>query len=167
MVLPQPPAKPAPAGIARVRQRPIAKDPGRPSPALLMKRPTETALRMHADLSGPQFFDQHLDPIDRELIRDRRCDSFVMLDFSIELDALVAHRGSSASRGDQPKRSRFVRTHRHCQAPPVSRPGFIFRSRSATPNPRAEREPEGSIDSAKGLSLPQIGVRSQLGHPKN
>jgi hypothetical protein len=64
---------------------------------------------MHADLSGPQFFDQHLDPIDRELIRDRRCESFVMLDFSIELDALVAHRGSSASKGDQPKRSRFVR----------------------------------------------------------
>jgi hypothetical protein len=75
---------------------------------------------------GPAFFDQHLDPIDRELIRDRRCDSFVMLDFSIELDALVAHRGSSASKGDQPKRSRFVRAHRHCQAPPVSQPGFIL-----------------------------------------
>jgi hypothetical protein len=122
---------------------------------------------MRADLSGPQFFDRHLDPMDRELIRDRRCESFAVLDFSIELDALVAHGGSSASKGDQPKRSRFVRAHRHCQAPPVSRPGFILRSRSATPNPRPEREPEGSVDSAKGLSLPQIGVRSQLGHPKN
>jgi hypothetical protein len=163
MVLPQPPEKPAPAGIARLRQR----DPGRPSPALSMKRPTEAALRMHADLSGPQFFDQHLDPIDRELIRDRRCDSFVMLDFSIELDALVAHRGSSASKGDQPKRSRFVRAHSALPGPARVTAGIHFRSRSATPNPRPEREPAGSVDSAKGLSLPQIGVRSQLGHPKN
>ena len=36
---------------------------------------------MQAGLSGSQFFDQHLDPIDRELIRDRRRYSFVMLNF--------------------------------------------------------------------------------------
>jgi hypothetical protein len=59
------------------------------SPALSMKRPT--ALRMQVGLSGSQFFDQHLDPIDRELIRDRRRYSFAMLNFFIELDALVAH----------------------------------------------------------------------------
>ena len=46
---------------------------------------------MQAGLLGSQFFDQHLDPIDRELIRDRRRYSFVMLDFFIELDAVVAH----------------------------------------------------------------------------
>jgi hypothetical protein len=46
---------------------------------------------MQAGLSGSQFFDQHLDPIDRELIRDRRRYSFAMLNFFIELDALVAH----------------------------------------------------------------------------
>jgi hypothetical protein len=46
---------------------------------------------MQAGLSGSQFFDQHLDPIDRELIRDRRRYSFAMLNFFVELDALVAH----------------------------------------------------------------------------
>ena len=75
----------------------VEDHPGRPSPALSMKRSTEAALRMQAGLLGSQFFDQHLDPIDRELIRDRRCYSFVMLDFFIELDALVAHWGNSAS----------------------------------------------------------------------
>jgi hypothetical protein len=72
---------------------------------------------MQARLSGSQFFDQHHDPIDRELIRDRRRYSFVMLNFFIELDALVAHEGNSASKGDQPKRSTLVCADRHCQTP--------------------------------------------------
>jgi hypothetical protein len=46
---------------------------------------------MQAGLSGSQFFDQHLDPIDRELIRDRRRYPFVLLDLFDELGALVAH----------------------------------------------------------------------------
>jgi hypothetical protein len=48
---------------------------------------------MQAGLSGSQFFDQHLDPIDRELIRDRRRYSFAMFKFFIELHALIAHGG--------------------------------------------------------------------------
>jgi hypothetical protein len=48
---------------------------------------------MQAGLSGSQFFDQHLNPTDRELIRDRRRYSFIMLNLFIELDALVAHGG--------------------------------------------------------------------------
>jgi hypothetical protein len=46
---------------------------------------------MQAGLSGPQFFDQHLDPIDRELIRDRRRDPFAVLDLFDEFRAFLAH----------------------------------------------------------------------------
>jgi hypothetical protein len=63
----------------------------------------KAALRMQAGLSGSQFFDQHLDPIDRELIRDRRRYSFAMLDFFIELDALVAHGQFPPLKGNNPR----------------------------------------------------------------
>jgi hypothetical protein len=52
---------------------------------------------MQAGLSGLQFFDEHLDPIDRELIRDRRRYPFVLLDLFDEFDALVAHGTSAVS----------------------------------------------------------------------
>jgi hypothetical protein len=58
---------------------------------------------MQAGLSGSQFFDQHLDPIDRELIRDRRRYPFVLLDLFVELDALVAHGTSAVSNGSNPR----------------------------------------------------------------
>jgi hypothetical protein len=46
---------------------------------------------MQAGLSGSQFFDQHLDPIDRELIRDRRRYPLVLLDLFDEFRAFLAH----------------------------------------------------------------------------
>lgn len=46
---------------------------------------------MQASLSGSQFFDQHLDPIDCELIRDRRRYPLVLLDLFVEFRALLAH----------------------------------------------------------------------------
>jgi hypothetical protein len=72
-------------------------------PALQMKRPTEAALRMQAGLSGSQFFDQHLDPIDRELIRDRRRYPFVVLNLFVEFDAPVAHGAISPLKGTNPR----------------------------------------------------------------
>jgi hypothetical protein len=54
---------------------------------------------MQAGLSGSQFFDQHHDPIDRELIRDRRRDPFVVLNLFVEFDALVAHGAISPLKG--------------------------------------------------------------------
>jgi hypothetical protein len=68
-----------------------------------MKRPTEAALRMQAGLSGSQFFDQHLDPIDRELIRDRHRYPFVVLNLFVEFDALVAHGAISPLKGTNPR----------------------------------------------------------------
>jgi hypothetical protein len=56
---------------------------------------------MQARLSGSQFFDQHLDPIDRELIRDRRRYSFVLLDL---FDEFGGARGASPPKS----RNRFL-----------------------------------------------------------
>jgi hypothetical protein len=63
----------------------------------------KAALRMQAGLSGSQFFDQHLDPIDRELIRDRRRYPFVVLNLFVEFDALVARGAISPLKGTNPR----------------------------------------------------------------
>jgi hypothetical protein len=68
---------------------------------------------MQAGLSGSQFFDQHLDPIDRELIRDRRRYPFVLLDLFDELGALVAHGQFPPLKGEQSTRPSFVRARGH------------------------------------------------------
>jgi hypothetical protein len=82
---------------------------------------------MQAGRSDSQFFDQHLDPIDRELIRDRRRDPFVVLNLFVEFDALVAHGAISPLKGDQPKRSRLVRGHRALPGPaPRVTAGYRF-----------------------------------------
>jgi hypothetical protein len=64
---------------------------------------------MQAGRSDSQFFDQHLDPIDRELIRDRRRDPFVVLNLFVEFDALVAHGAISPLKGTNPRPSGIAR----------------------------------------------------------
>jgi len=107
---------------------------------------------MQAGLLSSQFFDQHLDPIDRELIRDRRRYSFVMLDFFIELDALVTHWGQfRLSKGDQPKRSRLVRAHRHCRTLPPRH------GRAARPATGSQRPSFNEFHSNRALASPAFG----------
>jgi hypothetical protein len=79
---------------------------------------------MLAGRSDSQFFDQHLDPIDRELIRDRRRDPFVVLNLFVEFDALVAHGAISPLKGTNP-RTRLVRAHRALPGPAPPRHGRI------------------------------------------
>jgi hypothetical protein len=82
---------------------------------------------MQADRSDSQFFDQHLDPIDRELIRDRRRDPFVVLNLPVEFDALVAHEAISPLKGTNPRDQDWFAPIGHCQAPrPASRPDAGF-----------------------------------------
>ena len=63
---------------------------------------------MQASLSGSQFFDQHLDPIDCELITVIDAATLSYCSIFLSSSAHFSHMGNSASKGDQPKRSRFV-----------------------------------------------------------
>ena len=72
---------------------------------------------MQTGRSDSQFFDRHLDPIDRELIRDRRHDPFVVLNLFVEFDALVAHGAISPLKGPTQEIEIGSRPSGHCQAP--------------------------------------------------
>jgi hypothetical protein len=107
---------------------------------------------MQAGRSDSQFFDQHLDPIDRELIRDRRRDPFVVLNLFVEFDALVAHGAISPLKGTNPRDRDWFAPIGHCQAPrPASRPDTGF-----------QRPSFNELHSNRELASPAFGGGSFL-----
>jgi hypothetical protein len=75
--------------------------------------PTEAALLllgMQRGLFGLQFFNQRIDPIDRQLITDRRAYPSIVLSLFVDLDTLGTHGLFRLLKGDQPKESRFVQS---------------------------------------------------------
>jgi hypothetical protein len=84
---------------------------------------------MQTDLSGLQFFDEHLDPIDRELIRDRRRYPFVLLDLFDEFSALLTHGAISPLKGDQPRDQDLFAPIGQTLGVTAGRPGSVFSCR--------------------------------------
>jgi hypothetical protein len=106
---------------------------------------------MQAGLSDSQFFDQHLDPIDRELIRDRRRDPFAVLNLFVEFDALVAHGAISPLKGT-------TQEIEICSAPIG-----IARSRPASrPDTGFQRPSFNELHSNRALASPAFGGCSFL-----